>query len=187
MDSINKERIIDVLIEKSKQKDAGRIMKYMDYSTPKALDSFYEKIKNKLLKQQSDQNLHSSLIFRQYEGSSEPFNSLKERVSKYKVEFGVIKSKEDFFITNDSPGFSIDTNGSSYPFKFKDDVCHFMPISSKIVLKLTNPIYGKQLSKINIVDFSKSEIDFINVATVNTRRKYVFCENKIFLNKLLQK
>ncbi|MFT5580935.1 MAG: hypothetical protein ACI9G9_000174 [Psychromonas sp.] len=141
--------------------------------------------RKKLIEQNSKAMIHNTTLLNQHFGNSPTFDSLVAKVSTYKKLFIKINDPNDFFITSNSPGFSIDTSNNVFGFKFKDDVAHYMPISSKVSIALMNPAIFMENPDIAIVNASKSLISYINKNTLVSNKNEIYCSNKEQIEELI--
>lgn len=180
------ETLLDENIIKLRE-ESEWIKKMAKVTSDKELDEWLDCIRSKLLAEQTQKNMYSKSIYNQHNGQSEIYNEIKNKLKGYKVMIGRIKEDDNFFITSDSPGFSMCQNGNIYSLKFKGDAFHYMPISSKVVVALLHPVYGFNAPIFSVTDVPFDTIHFINKGTVQASQEYVFCEDEDYLHKTLTK
>lgn len=149
------------------------------------LEKSLDNIRFQILKEQSQQNMYSTSVYKQLQGQSEIYNQIRNKLKGYKVLIGRIKDDNQFFITSDSPGFSVCLDGNIHSLKFKDDIIHYMPISSKIVITLQHPIYFFDPPRLLLTKVSLDEVKFINDGTAKVSHQNIFCESKEFLTNFI--
>lgn len=141
---------------------------------------------NELLAQSTKSLIHNTALFRQHFGRSNDFDTLINRLNGYKKLFIRISSEEKFFITSDAPGFSLDQSNNVFSFKFRDDLAHYMPISSKIVLAIMHPVYFFQNPEIAIVRATDNFVSFMNRNTFITSKNEVYSEDSNALLEIIR-
>ncbi len=119
-------------------------------------------------------------------GRNKVFQEILERISSYNIVFFKISNDNNFFITSDAPGFSIDIEERVHKIKYIDDIFHFMPLHPKLAVGLMNPIYHEIKDQISYIDATKEHIDKINYGTSSSCNKYVFGINDKHLKSVIQ-
>jgi hypothetical protein len=183
-DPAKTENLLDEELAQLRQ-ESEWVKKMAQLTTDEELNDWFEAIRSRFLTEQTQQKMYSSSLYKQHTGQSESYNEIKNKIQGYKVMIGRIREEGLFFITSDSPGFSMCQNGMIYSLKFKDDAFHYMPISSKIMVSLLHPIYSFNAPEFSIVDVSSETLKFINDGTIKASREYIYCENKEFLSGIV--
>jgi hypothetical protein len=177
------EKLITEEMMKVREKTA-KLAETTELAFKELLDKHISFTEKELLSQNTKEFIHNTALFQQHFGLSIGFESVVSMLNGYKILFIRIKEKERFFISSNSPGFSLDKWNNVFSFKFKDDVAHYMPISSKITMVLMHPVYFIENPKVAIVDASDDLVSFINKNTLNSSNHEAYCEDLATLNAL---
>ena len=173
--------LLDKFLTKAR-KESEFIKKMANLGTDEELEIWFANMRSKFLSEQTQQRMFSSSVYKQHIGESNVYNSIRNKIEGYKIIVGRIKEEGEFFITSDSPGFSVCEKGGIYSLKFKDDISHYMPISSKVFIALQNPVYALNAPKLSIIDVTSEIVQYINNGSISASNGYVFCENKEYLS-----
>jgi len=144
--------------------------------------------KNILLDKDSDKKLHNYSIYKTSTETNAIFTEVLKRVSQYSINvYEVPQKSQRKFITTDNPGYSIDNNGQIFNTKFKEDSCHFLPLSPLIGIEFIN---NHAPNRIHYRTPSETEIFKFNFSSALMRNTYLyFNESKVlkeFISKVYQ-
>lgn len=139
------------------------------------LDELIKKNEQKLITSENiPKKMHTNSLLDAHKGKNETYEYILSQITNYNIVFYEISSEDDFFLTSDSPGFSVDINQNVHKIKFKDDMFHFMPLHPKLAVGIMNPRYTTTKEKVSKVIATKLQIEQINFGTTISRYKYLF-------------
>ena len=96
----------------------------------------------------------------------------------------LIEDLEHYFITSDSPGYSIDKQNRASFIKLDDDKYHVLPLSSKVALLFFR---SDKREPIQYRIASPDVIKIINIAAISMKSQFVYCEDKEYLKDFIEK
>ncbi len=181
------EKLIIEEITKVREKTAKLVEAIELVDFKELLDNHISLAEKEFLSQNTKENIQNSALLKQHFGLSTAFKSVVSMLGGYKILFIRIKENERFFISSNAPGFSVDKWNKVFSFKFKDDIAHYMPISSKITFVLLHPVYFITYPKVAIDYASNELVSFINQNTLRSSNNEVYCEDFETLNALINK
>ncbi|MCJ8291411.1 MAG: DUF4238 domain-containing protein [Crocinitomicaceae bacterium] len=167
------------------QKESKWVKKMARLTSNKKLNKWFAVLRSKFVVEQTQEQMYSMSMYKQYTGQSAAYKEIMDEIQGYKVMIGRIRNDDHFFLTSDSPGFSVCRDRKVYPLKFKDDAFHYMPISSKVMVALLHPVYSFDAPQFSVVDVTLETLNYINDGTIKASSEYVYCENKEFLFEIL--
>lgn len=146
------------------------------------LDKIIDKNKDEFIKvEDGGKKLHNNSLLKTTLGSNKTFKDVLEKVSKYNLVFYKISTEDEYFITSDSPGFSVGIDGNVHTIKFKDDMYHFMPLHPKLAVGLMNPIHYNSPERVSLVQATKDQVRQLNFGTTITRTNYLIGFDNVHL------
>lgn len=139
------------------------------------LDELIKRSEQKLITSENiSKKIHTNSLLNAHNGKNKAYENVLSQISNYYIVFYEILNEDDFFLTSDCPGFSVDINQKVHRVKYKDDMFHFMPLHPKLAVGIMNPKYSISKEKVSKVIATKRQIEQINFGTTITRHEYLF-------------
>lgn len=158
------------------------------------ITEFLEKklIKNTLNSENFARQMGIAFLVNRSDKKSSIRNEFIDRLLKLKWFVYVILS-EDEFITNDNPGFSLDSNVSFYNTLFEGDFQFHLPLDSKNCLVFNGNVLDNDIIKddfIKEIDFRIADSNFVNQVNVGQiiySIQFLYSKSKSTLEAFLPK
>lgn len=127
--------------------------------------------------------MYKDSLLRNLKGEDKAFQDIHQKLLNYPIVIFRIEDDDDYFVTCDSPGFSVDNQGGLFNTKYKDDAFHFLPLSSKYAIAFFNPDNNVNLkNNISNITLGSQGVKSFNIATSAIRNSFVYCEDKDYLD-----